>query len=778
MTRFAPSARTLLIITTAAGALAAAAPAAAQDAQPSVAPNEEIVVTAQKREQTLLEIPQSISVVGAERLERQQATSFVDYAALVPGLSLQQGNPGETRVVLRGINTGGASPTTAIYIDETPFGASTGQSNGAILAGDVDPFDIERVEVLRGPQGTLYGANSLGGVVKFVTVTPRLGAFEGRVQAGVETVTDGDMGWNGNAVVNVPIGKIAALRVSGFYREQGGFIDTVGIARDNANDLTSYGGRASLLVQPSDNFSVRLTALAQNIRADGRAAFDADPLTLQPQTTDPATGVSTEGRLTRTQYYPDKNDVDYRNYNGTIDWDLGFASLISATSYSTTIQHEVTDSSYQLAGIGDAFYGNVGTPGPRGITLPARVSNKKFTQEVRLASPSSNVLEWLVGGYYTREEGLIFQRYLPFALDTGEALDPTLTLPVGPGGANVVFPEFVRAELASVYREYAGFGSVTLHVGPRFDLTAGARYSHNNQRTRQLLDGALLPLSGSPIGPDVTNGRSSENVFTWSVAPRFELSDQVSLYARVAKGYRPGGPNVVPPGAGSAFPGFFEADTLISYEAGIRGETANHAFALDASLYYLDWDNIQVLVVYQTGIGPIGADGNGDSARSQGAEITATLRPTRGFDVVANIAYNDAKLREDLPPGDGGFAGDRLPYAPEWTANISADYEWSVGGGTTAFVGGNVRLVSDQEADFDDAFRTQFGRRINIDGYATVDLRAGARFGKFNVTAFAKNLTNSRGLTSAGTFGGRPGTLVSASPIRPRTLGISLGAGF
>ena len=647
-----------------------------------------------------------------------------------------------------------------------------------MLAGDIDPFDLERVEVLRGPQGTLYGANSLGGVLKFVTVAPRLGAYEGKVQAGVEAVADGDMGWNANAVVNVPIASIAALRVSGFYREQGGFIDTVGIARDRANDVTSYGGRASLLVKPSDTFSIRLTAIAQNIRANSRAAFDADPVTLEPQATDPTTGASTEGRLTRTQYYPDQNDVDYRNYNGTIDWDLGFASLVSATSYSKTVQHEVTDASYELAGLGDALFGGVGTPGPRGITLPAVVSSKKFTQEVRLASPSSTSFEWLAGGYYTREEGRIFQRYLPFALDTGQSLDPTLTLPVGAGGADVSFPEFLRAELDSVYREYAGFGSVTAHFGPRFDITAGARYSHNEQRTRQLLDGSLLVLSGSPAVPEITNGRSSENVFTWSVSPRFEFSDHASLYARVAKGYRPGGPNVVPPGAGSGFPGFFEADTLISYDAGIRGETADRSFALDASLYYLDWDNIQVLVVYQTGIGPVGADGNGDSARSQGAEITATLRPTRGFDVVMNVAYNDAKLREDLPAGNGGFAGDRLPYAPEWSANLSADYEWDVGGGTIAFVGGNVRLVSDQETDFDDAYRTQFGQRLRIDGFATVDLRVGARFGAFNVTAFAKNLGNSRGLTNVGSFGGRPGNLVSASPIRPRTFGVTLGAGF
>ncbi len=148
-----------------------------------------------------------------------------------------------------------------------------------MLAGDIDTFDIERVEVLRGPQGTLYGANSLGGLLKFVTVAPKLGVVEARAQAGAEITEGGDPGWNANGVVNVPLGDMLALRVSGYYRSVGGFIDTVGIAREDANDYRSYGGRASLLFRPADNLSVRLTAIAQNIRANSRGTFDADPAT-------------------------------------------------------------------------------------------------------------------------------------------------------------------------------------------------------------------------------------------------------------------------------------------------------------------------------------------------------------------------------------------------------------------------------------------------------------------------------------------------------------------
>ena len=757
-------------------ALTAAMPAHAQ--QVAAIENEgEIIVTAQKRTQTLQEIPQSISVVGGEKLEQLQATSFVDYAALVPGLSLQQLNPGKTRIVLRGINTGGASPTAAVYIDETPFGPSTGQSNGAVLAGDIDTFDIERVEVLRGPQGTLYGANSLGGLLKFVTVQPKLGTFEGRAQAGAEITKGGDESWNANGVINVPLGETLALRASGYYRDIGGYIDTVGINRKNANDYQSYGGRASLLFKPSDAFSVRLTGIVQNIRSNSQGTFDADPLTLEPLATDPNTGASTDGRMTRSEFYPEQNNVDYRLYTGTIDYDFGPVSLTSVSSYGTLTQREAYDVTYTLPGVADSIFGGEDVP-PLGITFPALAGQKKFTQEIRLQSAASESFEWLIGGYYTHEKGRLSQRYQPFVLATGAAYDPSLTLPAGPNGENVTFPQFLTANLNADYKEYAGFGSVTWYVVPGFDITAGARYSHNKQRTRTALDGSYLFLVGSPVIPDVNVGASSENVFTWSVAPRFELSENTTLYARVAKGYRPGGPNVVPPNAPADYPREYRADTLISYEAGIRAETSDRTFAIDASLYYLDWREIQVLVAYDTSIGVVNADGNGDSASSKGAEVTATLRPTKGLDVVLNVAYNDAKLDQDLPAGQGGFKGDRLPYAPEWSANLSADYEWTLGDNSTAFIGGSVRLTSDQVTDFDAGYQGTFGRRLTIDSYAAVDLRAGVQFDRFNLSVYAKNLTNTLGLTSAGSFGTRPGTAVLVAPIRPRTIGFTLGAAF
>ncbi len=728
----------------------------------------EIVVTAQKREELLIDVPLSISVVGGDTLERQQADNFLDYAALVPGLSLEQSTPGASRLILRGVNTGSVGSTLGIYVDETPFGSSSSLGNGAVLAGDFDTFDLDRIEVLRGPQGTLYGANSLGGVLKFVTTAPKLDVFEARGQAGVETVKSGGTGYSGNAVVNVPLGGTLAIRASGFYRKDGGYIDATGRVGSEINRSESYGGRASVLFQPSTALSVRLTAIAQNIRANSSSSFDADPQTFEPLANDPFTGASLNGRLTRAEFFPDSSDVDYRLYNGTIDWDLGFASLTSATSYGILDQAVISDGTVVLGGLITGLFGAfAGETRPLGLFLDQNIRQKKFTQELRLASPVSDTFEWLIGGYYTRETVDLDQDQLPFVVATQELRDPTL----------LGNPDFITIFLDSTYKEYAGFGNITWHVGPRFDISAGGRYSRNEQNSVQSLGGSFLVLSGLPT-PIVTTGRSSENVFTWSVSPRFEVSDQVSIYARVAKGYRPGGPNVVPPGAGPEFPVEFQADTLISYEAGIKAETADRTFGVDAAAYYLDWKDILVFAAFDSDVGPIGANDNGRGATVKGAEVTATLRPTRGLNIQINGAYVDAKLTDDTPPVTGGLDGDQLPFAPKWTANVSADYEWGVFGDATAFIGGNVRLVGDQSAGFDPTYRAVFGRRLRIDGYEVVDVRAGVNFGNFSLIAFGKNLANVRGLTSIGGIGGRTGLNLSASPIRPRTFGLTLGAAF
>ncbi len=722
-------------------ALAAAMPAWADEG--ATDDQNDIVVTAQKREQLLIDVPQSVSVVSGDALENIQATSFSDYLKLVPGLQLNQTTPGFGRLVIRGVNTGGVASTVAVYQDEMTFGSSSGLVNGAILAGDFDTFDIERIEVLRGPQGTIYGASSMGGVLKYVTKKPDTGALEVRARGSVEATKGGDESFLGSAVVNVPLGDTLAFRASGFYRDFGGYIDSIGTGgsdvENNINDSKSYGGRASLLFKPSEGLSIQLSAYLQNLKTSASNNVDSDP----------ATGRSLYGGLTQSQFVPEGTDVRYRVYSAVVEADLGFADLVSASSYSTLSQNFRGDLTTQFGGLIEAIFGTPNDFFQGQLTRVRRVS-----QEVRLQSPASETFEWLVGAYYTREKGIIDQSF--------NAVEPGTFTPVAG------LPLLGIATLNSRYREIAGFANATLHLGDRFDLTFGGRYSDNKQSALQVSDGAL---AGGPNTLPVA--RSSENVFTFSVAPSFELSDQATVYARVAKGFRPGGPNVLSPGAPPEL-GTYASDSLVSYEIGLKAETSDRTFGIDIAAFHIDWKDIQVFGI----VNNFGINFNGGKAKSDGMEFTATMRPTPGFSVSVNGAYTDATLKDDTPPQVGGLAGDQLPYTPKYSIGANADYEWELGGETKAYVGASVRSLSKQPAGFDFAFRSANGRQRYLPAYEVVDLRAGVDFGRYSLELYAKNLFDSAGRTSLEVPGNIPFGAAGTAVIRPRTIGATLTAGF
>jgi outer membrane receptor protein involved in Fe transport len=720
---------------------------------------EVIVVTAQKRSQTLIDVPQSVSVVSGTTLEKQAATNFTDYLKNVPSLQLVQGTPGQGRLVLRGVNTGGVASTVAVYVDETPFGSSTGLANGAILAGDFDTFDIARIEVLRGPQGTIYGASSLGGLLKFVTNEPSTAGVEGKAQAGIEFTDGGDASYRGAGMINIPLADTLAVRASGFYRKQGGYIDSIGTAGSrldrNFNDFQSYGGRASLLWRPDPNLKVRLTAQMQNLFADGASSFvEADPATLKPL----------YGGLTQSEYVPSFSNVKYRVYNATVGYDLGFAELTSATSYGEQLQSLRTDYTANLSAALAGPYSDLlqffGLPriSLNNAYFDQATESRKWTQEVRLASNGGDFIEWLVGGYYTHEKALIAQQL--------KLVEPGTMTPID-------YPlELVKYNLRSRYEEFAGFANATLHLSPRFDIDFGGRYSHNRQRADQATESVLLGNS------EIADLRSSDTVFTYSVAPKIKFGKRASLYARIAKGYRPGGPNVVPVGGGA--PTTYEPDTVTSYELGFKGETADRIFSLEASVYHIDWKNIQLFA----SVNGFGINANGKGADVDGAEIAATVRPEKGLVTSLNFTFTDAKLSGDTDPlVVGAVKGDRLPFTPKYSVSANADYEWSLGGDVTASVGGSIRSLSSQSGSYDPVYLSIYGHFPKVRSYEVVDLRAGVSFGHYSIDAYAKNLTNAKGimatdaLTANGLFR-NPNGAIGTGVIRPRTIGVSATVGF
>ena len=740
--------------------------AAAQEKE--AAPLEEIVVTAQKRSEALAKVPLSVSVLTGDMLEQQQADNFQDFAAMVPGLSLTSGTRGITRLTLRGVNTGGVATTVGVYVDDVPFGSSSGLANAAILSGDFDTFDLARIEVLRGPQGTLYGASSLGGVMKYVTNAPNTESFEARAQASMENASGGDQGYALTGVVNVPVSDRFAFRATGFYRHDGGFIDSIGDnpipsltdpnvnvvqgtrVEKNINSVDSYGGRVMALFQPSDRFSMNLMVLMQNLNSDSSDIVDADPVTLKPLHSDPV----------RSRYQLDYTDIQYRIYSATLNWDFGGASLESVTSYSTFDEDFQDDiaANTQLAGVPMASLTTLlfGDPATRPLSAVQDqvTSTDKFTQELRLLSAEDETFEWLLGLYYTKE-------------DSG--IDPQSILAVEAGTETVAsdIPILVEARLPSDYKEYALFANATWHITPRFDLSFGGRSSKDKQTASQVLEGALL---GGTTNYD--EAKSSETPFTYSIAPRFEVNDVLSVFARIATGYRPGGPNVLPPVAPPGTPGSYDSDSLTSYELGLKADAAGGRFGLDFTVYLLDWEDIQLLAV----INGVGLNANGGTAKSKGFEFTATVRPTDGLTFGLNGAYTDAYLTQDTDPIVGGMDGDPLTFVPDWSYSLLADYEWPVMGDKTAYVGGLVSYVGDRPAAFGN--RASDGSLRQAGSYTTVNLRAGLDSGRWSVELYAKNLTNEFGVSSIGTEGALPNGAIGLGLIRPRNIGLSVGARF
>lgn len=733
---------------------------------------EEVNVTAQKREQALADIPMSVTLLKGDMLEKQLAYNFQDLVPLVPGLSITGDTPGVTRITLRGINTGGVASTVGVYIGEVPFGSSSGLANGAVLSGDFDTFDLARVEVLRGPQGTLYGASSLGGVFKYVPNQPNTEAFEAGFRAGLETVKNGGLGYALTGVVNSPLSDTFAIRVSGFYRYNDGFIDSIGnnpiptltdpsvnvldgtqvIKGLNSSD--TYGGRFAALYQPSDKLSINFMAMFQDINSDGSNTVDADPDTFEPLYSDNV----------QSRYQDGWTDISYEIYSLTVDWDVDFATVESITSWGDFKQNFQVDAAIAagltggtpLSSLVTYIFDDPSTPEISPLLsaiLPQTTGTNKFTQELRFVSPENDKFEWLAGAYYTDEDSVIDQEILAVVPGTQE-------LAAG-------IPVLAVARVDSEYKEFALFANATWYISPEFELSFGARQSWNDQNATQTTDG---PLAGGAL--NMINGKSDESPFTWSVSPRYELNDNSSIYARVATGFRPGGPNILPPGAPEGTPASYDSDSLTSYEAGYKMNSSDGRFVLDLSAFYLDWKDIQLFAV----VNGFGVNANGGKAKSTGFEFATSYAATDALTLSFNGAYTDAQLTEDTSPQVGGLDGDPLPWVPNWSFGLSADYDWTVGSGSAAYVGGTLGYVGDRPIGFDQ--RDSSGNQVEVDNYTTIDLRSGMDFGHWAFEVYVKNLTDELGRTSVDTANTIYTGFVGLGMIRPRTIGMSVSARF
>lgn len=694
----------------------------------------ELVVTANKREEKLKDVAMAVAAVPGQTLERLEANSFEDYAKLVPGLSLSAAKPGQTVLTLRGLSSLSAGSTVGVYVDDTPYGSSSGLSNGQFYTVDLNTYDLQRVEVLKGPQGTLYGASTLGGLIKFVTNRPDPKRFEGSVFAATEDTRD-SWGWSAKGMINLPLGDKAAIRIVGVRLEDPGYIDNPARHEDNINGSRQTGLRIGLLVQPTAGLTLRLTATGQDSNFDNPGGIDVKTdsigrplLPLQPLT----------GDLQLSQNAPEISRSRYRVYNGSADWDLGWAQLTNVLSYGSL---------RQLQHVDDTVLGTVvAADGAR---------QHKFTEELRLASRPGQRLDWIAGAYYTRETSRLTSDYS--GLYAAAGLDLT--------GSGV--------RVAATYREAAVFGTLTYHFTPDLDLAVGARYAHNRQNTDQ---------TGSGIyAAPATSGRSSEDVVLYSVAPRWRVNPDTLVYARLASGYRPGGPNVLPFKT-TAAPSSFKADKVVSGEAGLRSELFDKRLSLDLSVFDTRWSDIQLIGIAVIDGVTTGVTQNGGSATSRGFEGAAVLTPTAGLTLALNGAYTDAKLTRDTTELVGGLKGDPLPYVPKWSGALDVNYEHPLSGDLSVFVGGAWAYVGARSTGISPR-GAQF-EQVRLDSYDTLDLRAGVQRGGWVLELFGRNLGDSRGVSALGTNESGAAAVLpgwgaqTEVVVRPRTVGVSLSGRF
>lgn len=727
-----------------------------------------VVVTANKRVENIREVAASITVVGERQLENLGASSLTDYAALVPGMQVQSnGNPGQTAISLRGIAAMSPSATVATYIDEVPLGSSGIYQAANSFMLDLLPYDISRVEVLRGPQGTLYGAGAIGGLLKYVTRAPDLVGDELRVGVGLRSVQDGGDDWNMRVGASLPLQEDRlGMRMSFARNGLPGYTDNQVDGAKDVNDAEQIGARVAL-AWDGEAFDADLAVLHQRIHSDGRAGVALDPDTLEPLF----------GDFVDRTWQPQPFSKTLTLTSLSLDWDLGWGDFVSATGVSTTETSSQLDATIQFGEVANLL---LGLPEPGSSGLRYDFDLDKITQEFRLTSKGGGAFEWMVGVFYTEEDALQSQYAWLQQLD-GSPL---------PAPYDELYGTLALLNMPSTYEELAVFANGSWRLGERFKIDAGLRQARNEQWFSQNGDaGILVPIGDFP-------GESSEDVFTWSLSPQFQINDDAMVYVRAATGYQPGGPNVALPG----MPPTVDSSMLASYELGLKSQFADQRVLLDVAAYRIDWDDIQVAASFN-GIGGLV---NGGEASSEGVELSAQFRATPNLNLGFNGAYNKAELKDDFEPAvvpqagydvviNSGLAGDRIPYVPEWSWSATVEYAFNAGAGLNGQVGGAVRWLGDRvngttertrataSGDPSTVLMEEIVAPIELDSHAALDLYAGIGRGNWELRAYVNNVTGEDGWSSveliSSEVSGTPVQTV-AVPILPRTFGLELDFRF
>jgi iron complex outermembrane receptor protein len=724
-----------------------------------------ITVTATKHATAIDKTPMAITAVPAEVLADAGAQNINDMIKMVPGVSVQDAGAGQSRISIRGIYAAG-EPTTGIYYDETSIPGSVGTTNDA--GGhqpDLNLFDIDRVEVLRGPQGTLYGASSMGGAIRLISNKPELDRVDGSVEAGYAVTDGGAPSWLSNAMFNLPlIQDKLALRVVADKQDTGGYIDNVVLDRTHVGDFKQGGGRVMLRYQPTDkvtldaSFSTQATnaepdfwspyperwALASVYPVDLPSKYGSEVATLVP--------------------YRDHTKIS----NVTLNWDLDWATLTAVTSYVDRQSDYSQDSTplFQyakalLSAVGLEHVYNADQYIPSFLYYPGRTTD--WSNELRLSSNNNDTLDWTAGLYEEQRKSRLFSENLYADAETGGPLSPS--------------EMFFRRHITDDLQQKAAYGEATWHVTPDLNITGGLRYYDYSKDITGYTDlNFNFPLIGGGTLPPTTVS-AGQNGWLKKLNISYDLAPNAMLYALAADGMRPGGANQLinlPVNLTT-----YKSDSLWNYELGIKSNWLDRKLYFTADVYQINWHNMQVSAITLDGTSEFIT--NAGAARMRGLEWDVLYRPIPGLDLSANFNYIDAVLTQDQisslyeEQGVLGRAGDRVPNTPKYTGLVSADYRWPMGDN----LGGMARLDANYVGTSYSTFRPNDPTRTSMGNYTMVDGRIGMEDGNGHWSAYlyVKNMFNTLAFVSTGlqTYYSPFG---EAYTIAPRTIGIDLKYNF
>jgi outer membrane receptor protein involved in Fe transport len=776
---------------TAPAALAQNAEVAAEaQAEESSGRGGDIVVTALRRNTRIQETPLAISATSGDDLAAAGTTSFADLTRNAPSLRIVDSGPGQRRVLIRGIQSSG-EPTVGVYYDETPVSGSVSTtSDSAGTTPDFRLFDVQRAEVLRGPQGTLFGSGSMGGTLRVIFEKPKTDRIEAAVSGNLSTVKGGSEGWSLDGMVNLPVieDKIA-VRVVGYYNRFAGYVDNIILANDpnarnvqdttpagdeylrnrkNINDGYSAGGRALVRLTPTERLTIDLAAFYEKVSTEA-------PM-WRPESSAAADRKFVTSARARSGNY-DKNRI----YNATLHYEFDGFNVTGVTSYFDRDRTAVSD-------VSDTFNGRDTAAGCRqyllrnaGACTDAQLTGyladtrsiqqssllqpqsvKNWVNELRVSSDNDSPFQWTAGLFLEDRDTTV--------RSTLVAADPvTGGLPDINNPATLAYDRTINDHL----NQKAAYVELSYKLLDQLTFTAGTRYYDFKKRVGGRIDVGQIHYS-SVVTP-YTEATNKEDGFIYKFNLSWQAKPDLLFYAQAAQGFRPGGVNQVI-GLPAELAGY-SSDSLWNYEVGAKTRVMPGVY-FNVAGYRIDWDDLQVSA-RTTGTGSVfGLIANAGAARIWGAEAELTADITKDLSIGANLGYTDAKLSEDQLSEivtATGRKGDRLAYIPKITAGIAIEYTRPI----TDELEGVARLdASHVSRSYSTLSPTDIYRRV-IPSYELANLRLGVQQADndWGIYLYVNNLFDDTAVNNVSSSS-NTGGLTNAYSAAPRTFGINVTKKF